>query len=322
MTAPPYLTERYPLAQRLKTRHLLLLAQLAEQNSVLAAANAIGMTQSAASKLLSEVESTLDTTLFTRHARGVEPTESGLVMIHHARKALDELKHAHAEILALRSGVAGRVAIGTVITSATNLVPSLIALLQRRHPQIHVSVEVDFSESLVERLCEGKLDMVIARIRSLPHIEGIEYEPLGENPHSVFARADHPLLVLKKVELSHLARQAWVLPPPGNVLRDRLAVIFTEHGLSLPTHGVETAALPVITSVLRETDMVSVLADEVVQAECEAGVLKRLPASLPLQLGSAGIVTLRGQPLTPAASTALGVLRDVADLSGVNRSGF
>jgi DNA-binding transcriptional LysR family regulator len=308
--------ERWPLAQRLKTRHLLLLVQLDEQRSVLAAADAIGMTQSAASKLLAEVETALSAVLFTRHARGVEPTESGLVMVRHARKTLAELKQAHAEVMALRSGIAGRVAIGTVITSATNLIPSSIALLQRRHPQIQISVEVDFSESLVERLCEGKLDMVIARIRSLPHIEGIAYEPLVENPHSVFARSDHPLLALKKVELSHLARQSWVLPPPGNVLRDRLEVIFTEHGLSLPTHGVETAALPVITSVLRETNMVSVLADEVVRADCEAGVLKRLPASLPLQLGSAGIVTLRRQPLTPAAGTALGILREVAVIGG------
>jgi DNA-binding transcriptional LysR family regulator len=307
--------ERWPLAQRLKTRHLLLLVQLDEQRSLLAAANVIGMTQSAASKLLAELETALGAELFSRHARGVVPTEYGKVMVHRARNALGELKQAHAEVMALRSGISGRVAIGTVITSALNLVPSMIAVLKRRHPQIHVSVDVDFSETLVERLYEGKLDLVIARIRSLPRIEGIEHEPLVENRHSVFARAGHPLLALKKVELSHLARQDWVLPPPGNVLRDRLGLIFAEHGLNLPTHGVETASLPVITSVLRETEMVSVLADEVVRADCEAGVLARLPASLPLQLGAAGIVTLRDHPLTPAAVTALGVLREVAGVS-------
>lgn len=306
--------ERWPLAQRLKTRHLVLLVQLDEHRSVLAAADAIGMTQSAASKLLAELESALGAELFTRHARGVVPTEDGKILVRRARNALAELKQAHAEVMALRQGIAGRVAIGTVITSAINLVPSAIAVLKRRHPQIHVSVDVDFSETLVERLCEGRLDLVIARIRSLPNVEGIAHEPLVENRHSVFARAGHPLLALKKVELSHLARQAWVLPPRGNVLRDRLALIFTEQGLSLPTQGVETASLPVITSVLRDTEMVSVLADEVVQAECEAGVLARLPASLPLQLGAAGIVTLREHPLTPAAVTALGVLREVAGI--------
>lgn len=314
MSGPAFFPERWHLAQRLKTRHLLLLVQLDEQRSVLAAADAAGMTQSAASKLLAEMEGTLGVELFTRHARGVAVTQAGQVMVRRARNALAELKQAHAEVMALRGGVAGRVAIGSVITSATSLVPSVIAVLKRRHPQIQVAVDVDFSENLVERLFEGKLDMVIARIRSLTRVEGIAHEPLTENPHSVFARAGHPLSALKRVDLSHLARQAWVLPPPGNVLRDRLAVIFAERGLGLPTHGVETASLPVITSVLRETEMVSVLADEVVQAECEAGVLQRLPASLPLQLGAAGIVTLRGHPLTPAAGTVLGILREVAGI--------
>jgi DNA-binding transcriptional LysR family regulator len=91
-------------------------------------------------------------------------------------------------------------------------------------------------------------------------------------------------------------------------------VIFTEHGLTLPTQGVETPALPVIVSLLRETDMVSVLADEVVQAEREAGVLAPLPVTLPLRLGAAGIVTRRDHLLAPAAQVTLAMLRETAGL--------
>lgn len=306
--------ERVPPAHRLKTRHLVLLAALDEHRSTLAAAHAAGMTQSAASRLLAEMESMLGVQLFERHARGVEPTEFGSLLVRRARNALTEMKQALAELAALRTGISGRTSIGTVITSATNLVPLTVARLKQRYPQIVVSIEVDFSEHLLEFLAAGKLDMVIARIRSVPHMEGLFYEALVDNPHSVFARASHPLARKRRVQLADLARQAWVLPPPGNVLRDRLAVIFSEHGLTLPTQDVETAALPVIVSLLREVDMVSVLADEVVQAELDAGVLVRLPVTLPLQLGAAGIVTRRGHLLAPAAQVLLTMLRETAGL--------
>lgn len=304
------------LAQRLKTRHLTLLVQLEEQRSVLAAAQACGMSQPAASKLLAEMEQLLGVALFDRHARGVEPTESGRLLVRRARNALTELRHAQAEIAALRSGLAGHVAIGTVITSATQLVPLAVARLKQHHPQIVVSIEVDYSEVLTEHLTAGRLDMAIARIHSLPHDDRLAYEGLVENPHSVFARSGHPLAARRRVGLHDLVQQRWVLPPPGNVLRDRLAVLFSEQGLALPLQGVETAALPVITSLLRESDMVSVLADEVVRAECSAGVLVRLPANLPLRLGAAGIVTRRDHLLAPAAQEVLRIVRETAGLAG------
>lgn len=309
-------SDRWQLAQRLKTRHLVLLVQLEEHGSVLAAAEASGMTQSAASKLLGEMESTLGVELFVRHARGVQPTEYGKVLVRRARNALTELRQAQAEVAALRSGLAGRASIGTVITSATQLVPLAASRVRQRYPQVVLSIEVDFSENLIERLTAGRLDMVIARIRSLPHVESLLYEPLVENPHSVFARSGHALAGREPVELAQLAAQDWALPPLGNVLRDRLSVIFTEHGLTPPTPRVETAALPLIIRLLQVTDMVSVLADEVVEAECQAGRLARLPITLPLSLGAAGIVTRRDHLLTPAAEATLRILRETAGLDG------
>lgn len=299
----------------LKTRQLVLLVHLDERRSILHAADAAGMTQPAASKLLAEVESTLGVKLFERHARGVAPTPYGALVIRRARNALTELAQAREEVQALRSGLAGHVALGTVITSARELVPQAVARLKRAFPRIVVTIDVDFSEILIDRMLAGKLDLVIARIHNLPHMAALAYEGLIENPHSVFARAGHPLAGRKGIRLADLARQGWVLPPPGNVLRDRLSVIFSEHGLVLPQQDVETASLPVITSLLAMSDMVSVLADEVVAPEVAAGVLARVPVELPLRLGAAGFVTRRDRVLSPSAQTLLDVLRSTAGQS-------
>lgn len=303
-----------PAVHHLKTRHLALLVQLDERRSILHGAEAIGMTQPAASKLLAEMEDLLGVQLFLRHARGVEPTPYGTLVVRRARNALTEIVQAREEVQALRSGLAGNVALGTVITSARDLVPQAVTRLKRDFPRIIVTIDVDFSEILIDRLLAGKLDLVIARIHNLPHVAELAYERLVESPHGVFARAGHPLTRRRAVKLADLAAQGWLLPPPGNVLRDRLSVIFSEHGLVLPQQDVETASLPVITSLLAMSDMVSVLADEVVAPEVDAGILARLRVELPLRLGAAGIVSRRDRALSPSAQTLLGVLRDAARL--------
>ena len=118
------------LLSRLKTRQLILLVHLDHKRSILRAAEAANMTQPAASKLLAELEDSLGVALFVRHARGVEPTSYGEVLLRHARNALSELHEAQEEIANLKSGSTGHASIGTVVTSATSLVPMAVAELK------------------------------------------------------------------------------------------------------------------------------------------------------------------------------------------------
>ena len=171
-------------ATRLKTRHLLLLIHLYEQRSVLRAAEAANMTQPAASKLLAEMEDLLGVTLFDRHARGVEPTWYGQVLIRRARAALSEIGRAHDEISALRSGRTGQAAIGTVVNPGTTLVPQAIAAVKREFPDILIKVEMDYSRPLVARLLDGQLDIVIGRIMDSDNSAELDFEPLADEPHA------------------------------------------------------------------------------------------------------------------------------------------
>lgn len=296
----------------IKTRQLELLVQLDEKKSVLRAAYASHMTQSAASKLLCELEETLGVELFVRHSRGVESNLYGEILVQHARSALAELKHAFDEVSALKSGLSGQAAIGTVVTSAIDLVPKAVATLKLRFPQVLVSVEMGFSEALIHSLQEGKLDMIIARIHNPADLKDLHFVPLEEASHAVFARAGHPLCRKRGLTWDDLLLQTWVLPPQGNVMRDRLTLLFFEKGLEMPRQLVETSALPVITSLLEMSDMIAPLSKKVVQPYRQFGILKQLPIRLNLQLGPAGIITRRNHKLSPSARCVLSVLHEVA----------
>ena len=300
------------LPSRLKLRQLTLLMHLNDRRSILRAAEAANMSQPAASKLLADLEDTLGVPLFVRHARGIEPTWYGEVLVQHARNALMQLRQAHEEIVDLKSGLTGHVSLGTVVTSSTSFVPMAVAKLKAGSPRVLVNIEMDFSETLVRQLLAGKLDIVVARLHHPERLDELEFEAFGEEPHAIYSRAEHALMRTRGLALRNLAGQTWVLPPKGNVLRDRLTMLFLAERLELPKQIVETSSLPVIVSLLQLSDMVSALPSEVVRPNCEWGELKQLPIKLDLRLGEAGIITRRDQRLSPGAREMLASLRAVA----------
>jgi DNA-binding transcriptional LysR family regulator len=299
-------------ATRLKTRQLLLLLHLSEHGSVLRAAEAANMTQPAASKLLAEMERTLGVKLFERHARGVEPTWYGQVLLRRARAALTELNRAHDEITALRNGQMGQAAIGTVVNPGTNLVPQAIAAVKREFPDLLIRVEMDYSRPLVAKLVDGQLDMVIGRILGPDGLAELEFEPLADEPHSLIARAGHPLTRRRHLEHADLLDFGWILPPPASLLRSRMDAMFLERGLPWPQSIVETSAMPVITNLLRNSDLLTALPVASIAPYTQANMLTVLPIELGVSIESFGIIRRRDQLLSPGGQRVLDQLRTTA----------
>lgn len=299
-------------ASRLKTRHLALLLHLHEQRSVLRAAEAANMTQPAASKLLAEMESLLGVPLFERHARGVEATAFGLAMVRRARAALSEIERASEEILALREGRLGKVAIGTVVNPGTTLVPQAVAAMKRDYPGILVEVEMAYSRPLVARLLDGQLDIVIGRIMDPEGAADLEFEPLADEPHAVIVRAGHPLAGRDALQPGDLDAHGWIMPPPASVLRTRLEAAFHQHGMRSPRNLVETASLPVIIYLLRHSDLLAALPPECVAPYLQTAQMQVLPIELDVRMEYFGIVRRRDRSPAPGVAHMLKTLRETA----------
>jgi DNA-binding transcriptional LysR family regulator len=300
------------IRSRLKMRQLALLVHLDDERSVLRAAEAAGMTQPAASKLLREIEEALEARLFERYARGIAPTWYGEIIVRRARSILSEISLAQEEIEALKAGVSGQAAIGTVLNPGVNLVPAAVGLLKQRHPGMLISIEVDSSKPLVEKLLQGSLDMLVARVLDSRGADELTFEPLADERHAVIAGSQHPLAGKPNVRLEDLTDQAWILPPEGSIVRDRLMALFLRRGLPVPRNVVETSSLPVIASLLATTNMIVPLPEESLLNYTRSGVMKVLIANVGLDLGVFGIITRRRHKLSPGAQLMLAALREVA----------
>ncbi len=310
---PDQSSDRF-VRSHLKTRHLVLLVELGRHGSIMHAAQAANLTQPAASKLLAELEHALGVQLFERLPRGVAPTWYGAILIRRAGAALAEMDAAHQEVMELLSGLRGRVDIGTVLTPSTVLVPEAINLLKSRHARVHVSVSVDTSKILVQRLRAGELDLVIGRILDTEAASELLFEPITDEPHKLIVRAGHPLARQADLGLDQLVRQGWILPPTGSILRDRLTALFLSQGLEPPAETVETMSLHVSAKLLIGSDMVVALPLELVEPYLQAGLLEVLPFDLGLRMDLYGIVMRRQHQLSPGAEAMLACVREVAAL--------
>jgi DNA-binding transcriptional LysR family regulator len=300
------------MGARLKTRQLTLLVHLDDHRSVLRAAESAGMTQPAASKLLREIETAVDAKLFERHARGIVPTGCGEIWVRHARLALLEMNQAQDETVALKCGRTGTVAIGTVLSPGTSLIPMTVARVKQQYPAMVISIELDASKPLVAKLLQGELDMLVARVLDWQDADELSFEPLADERHAVIAGRNHPLAGKRNLQLEDLVNQAWVLPPPGSLVRDRLVSVFMDRGLSLPANLVQTNSYPVITGLLRMSNMIAPLSLEAVQAECDRGDLTVLMEDIGLTIGNFGIVTRGAHRLSPGARIMASALLETA----------
>jgi DNA-binding transcriptional LysR family regulator len=294
---------------RLKTRQLLLLVALAEEGNIHRAAQVLNMTQPAASKLLKDLEDVLEVSLFERHPRGMRPTWYGETMIRHARIALASLNQAHDEVAALKAGRFGQVNIGAITAPGLTLLPPAVEAVKREQPTLRISLEIETSPVLLERLEQGKLDILVARLFAEHDKSQLRYEALTEEPVCALVRPGHPLLGMSGLGLRDVMSAGWIVPPAGSVLRHRFDLMFQEEGMAPPINVIETAALLFITRMLQQSDMIAVLATDVARYYASHGIVALLPLEMPCHMDAFGIITRTDRLLSPAAKVMMKALK-------------
>lgn len=126
---------------------------VARRLSYARAAKELGVTPSALSQSVRQLEERLDVTLLNRTSRSVALTDAGQRLLEHAGPAVDQALESLRNVTAVPGEVTGRVRL-TVPTAAVELVLArVLPVFAERHP--NVQVEVSVSNSFVDAVAEG-----------------------------------------------------------------------------------------------------------------------------------------------------------------------
>lgn len=298
--------------QGLRPTQIRLVAEIAEHGQLQLAAAACNLTQPAASRLLAETEARLGERLFLRNPKGMEPTPAGSLIAHHARRLLTDLGRMSEEFAQFRAGLGGSVRVGAVTGPALgHLVPAIRAL-KAEAPGVEVMAEVAPSVALISMLERGELDFALARLPPRHDDAAFEVEPARDEIVRLLVRAGHPMLDRGPVPIGLLHDLPWVLQERGMPIRAAIETAFHDEGLPSPGNVTTTSALLVIVALLKDTDAVAPMSQEVVDLMLDPPVsagFRKLELNRLITVAPYLILRTRGRQMSRAAERLFGLVR-------------
>ncbi|WP_199258006.1 LysR family transcriptional regulator [Paracoccus binzhouensis] len=295
------------LLGRLRLRQLALVVAIDELSSLRKAADRIGISQPAATKMLAELELALGLPLFERGRRGMAATVYGAALIRHAHLIISDVGAMREELAGLASGTAGRLAVG-MITAAAGPLSIAIAQLKQRRPFLDVTITVDTSDALIPMLEQGRLDVVIGRPVSAEHGRDIVFTPFGPERLSIVCGTQNPLCARSDLSLSDLADTAWILQPRSSPLRQVVEASFREAGMQTPANVVETASILTAATLLQHGAMIAVVPHSVALHYVSSGMMAILPVMLTHELDPYGALTRKTRAAMPALTELIALI--------------
>jgi len=133
--------------------HLPVVACVAEHQSFAAAASRLGMSPSAVSHAVRQIEGHLGDRLFTRTTRSVALTEAGRAFLAQVLPALDSISNASEAAQARCGRVSGVLRINAPRVAQVMVLPPLLLEMSQRHPALTIEVVCD--DALVDIVAQG-----------------------------------------------------------------------------------------------------------------------------------------------------------------------
>jgi len=208
----------------LEIRHLKLLAAIAEEQSVTAAAKRLFLTQSALSHQLRDAEEKLGTPLFLRLGKRMALTPAGKKLVECARRILYDLQEAESQVQKMSGGMQGLIRLSTECYTCYHWLPPVLERFHSRFPKIEVSIDIDATCDPAERVLAGKLDVAV--MSCPPPNKSLHLSPLGEDEMVLVMSPRHPLADNRSIKPHDLAQETLLIYPPreeSTLLRKVLA---------------------------------------------------------------------------------------------------
>lgn len=217
-------------------RHLVTFCAVVDRGSFSAAGEELGISQPAVSAQIRSLEERLGRRLLDRRGRRVSLTEAGAVLERHARRMIALEGDLEREIAEVGGRVAGRLVIGSSTGPGEILLPRLLASFRRAHADVTVSLVVQDTQTICDRVLDGELELGI--VGAARPQRGLEFTPFLRDELVLIAPPGHPVAVDRPIPLADLARTELLMQQRGSGVRAVLEEV-------LRAAGIRVSDLPV-----------------------------------------------------------------------------
>jgi DNA-binding transcriptional LysR family regulator len=287
------------ISRRLKLRHLTVLLAVVEQGSMVKAAERLAITQPVVSKTIADLEKLVGVRLLDRGPQGIEPTLYGRALLRRSVSIFDDLKASIKELESLADPGAGELRIGCTEAMGTALVPAAVGHLSRRYPRMAFEVFLADPATLLDRDLRGRrVDLIVGPFTP-DDDDDLDVTVLHWDRLNVVSGPSNPWASRRKVALSDLVNERWVLPSPSHPIGAMVVNAFRRSGLQPPRNVVTVTSAQFTSRLIADGQFLGVLASAGLNDPYHP--INTVRVELPTTAWPISIATLKDRTLAPTA---------------------
>jgi len=290
-------------------RDLRVFLDVAKLRSISLAATAHGITQSAVSQRIHQLETDLGVKLFDRSVRPLALTAAGRLFASEARELVDGYERLWKKVGKLGEQPSGSVRVDAIYSAGIDLLQALRESFEAANPEVQVLLDYKRPEQVEAAVGEGTCDLgIVSYPKRRP---GLAVKPLRDERMIVVCPPDHPLLIHDVIDATKLRN----LPlvgfgsdlPAGRQVRKYLRSCGVNPSFTYEPDNIDT-----MKSMIAVGGQIAILPRRTVAREVAAGTLGAIDLEPPLHR-PIGIIYRRGPSLGAAALAFIAFLLENAD---------
>lgn len=286
---------------------LKVFRDIAQTTSISRGAEMNGISQSAASQLLSQMEKQLGVELFDRSRRPLRLTRAGKIYSEGCRDVVRRYEELDSQIESLKKEVVGSVRVVSIYSIGLYEMARIKEEFEALHSRANVHLEYMRPEKVYRAVSEDQADLGL-----------VSYPNPGKNLVSIPWRMErmvlvchpsHPLAAKKSVLPADLGGQEFVSFDPDLSIRKATDRFFRDHGIHRRV-VLEFDNIQMIKEALSIGSGISILPERTVRQEASEGKLATLSIETEGLVRPVGIVHAKRKSFSPAATAFLNFLRE------------
>ena len=304
------------IGRRLRFRDLHVFFTVVRLGSMAKAAAELGVAPPTVSEVISDLERALGVRLLERGPKGAEPTLYGRALLKRGTVAFDELKQGIRDIEFLSDPKVGEVHVGCDESIAAATLPRIVARFAQDYPGVSLNVEDIDLRTYPPNVRELGFDVVLTRSQGPGEdsdpFNDLNVDVLFEDRLVVVAGANSQWARRRKLDITDLADEAWILSGPGRWNYRVVAEAFRARGRPMPKVRLNTLSVHLRANLLTR-GFITTFPESVADFYAHRFELKVLPVDLPRHPWPVVALTLKHRTLSPVVTAFIDCARAVAN---------
>lgn len=288
-----------------RLRHAVAVARHA---SFFRAAEAVGVTQSAVTKSVADLERQIGCAIFVRTSRGATPTEEGRDFLDRAARVLADTSDLLSNRRGITDPMGGILRVGIYPGSLDWVLSAGLTELVRRYPTVRLHVFSGTVERGLKLLTRGDIDIACGLEEAFKRWSDVSCTKVGDVEMQCFVRRRHPLLSREGITLDDKLEFGFVSPSMSAPYADTVQAVYRSRSLDAASSMHIVDFFPLAKSIVARSNAIGLIATTMPRGDNFDEEFVVIDDPLDIPQFSVGLAVRTNWPVKPAAKELISLL--------------